>query len=176
MNIKLSIRNGFTLCGLIVGCSLLVVGVVVVCSLVRCIKDLQAHPRRIDGLDEKYPGYQTNSAAPWPEQFTPITWYNVPPPEGEVYESIKIDCGFYVNRSLDMKHWEPVLLWLDDSSTSLASPSPYWNVPEIHGFESITIDEVTYQMKQDFSGIDIQPSAAFYATNKACFWGVSPWD
>jgi len=177
MKITLNQRNkAFTLCGLIVGCMLLVVGVVVVHSMVRCIKDLQANPRKIPELEEAYPDWQTNSMAPWPEQYAPITRFNLPP-AGDVYERIQIACGFYVNicTNGNMKGWQPVLLWMDDPEVGAVS-NPWWDAPVLTGFDMLEIDGVTYQMKQDFSGIDIQPSPAFKAANRIAFWGVSGWD
>lgn len=175
---KITIKHGssaFTLCGLIVGIMLIVVGVIMVELLVRACK---IPPRQLPKeVEEQYPDYQTNSAnnPPWPDQYNPITRYFTPPPENNgIYEKVTIASAFYVDMSFDTINWEPVLLWEDDPE--VGAVSDWWGVPELIGFQVMELDGVTYQMKLDFSGIDINPSPSFKTNHPCAFWRVRAYD
>lgn len=170
-------RSGLTLGGLIMGIMLLIVGFTVVMLLVRLAK---IKPRELpedieEVLEEEYPGYTSNyQAKAWPVHFVPAALDLVTAePNVPIYEKVLIDNDFLVQKCIDgtLTNWLTEFHWMiDGMSINWLAEGGGADVPQVHGFDKFQKDGITYQMKEDYSGFDIQISPELMATQKVMFW------
>ena len=171
MNIRLSTKpQAFTLCGMIVGVMLLVVGVTVVFLLKRLadIPPRQLPPEAEDALNREYPGWYTNYTM-IPTHYVPSALDMITPePNVPIYEKVLLANSFFVEICKDgsMQNWETQFMWIIGNMSVAVPP----DCDVVYGSASYDKDGVHYKMKKDFSGIDVDPSPEFMSTNKMAFW------
>jgi len=178
MRIRLNPNRGrlaLTLGGLIVGIMLLIVGFAVVFLLLRLAK---IKPRELpddvqEEMEREYPGYETNhSAQAWPVHYVPAALDLVTPePNAPIYEKVLIDNDFLVQKCIDgtLTNWLTEFHWII-SGYSFDMAEDENGVPWVSGFAAFTNEGVSYRMKEDYSGFDIQVAPEVMATNRAMFW------
>ena len=173
MKIRINHNRAFTLCGVIVGIFLIIMGVLVICLLRRCT---QIQPRELPDdavgeLDERYPGWETNNnSRPWPTKFVPSALdISTPDPSSVVYEKVFLDNDFLVQISKDgsLTNWATVFHWIIGGSFGECDAQ---GVPWVYGFRTFKTNGISYTMNRDYSGFDIKVDPEVMATNRMMFW------
>jgi hypothetical protein len=166
-------QEALTLVGLIVGIMLIIVGCTVVFLLMRLAK---VKPRELPDpeADEwMQQEYGTNwQSRDWPVQFVPEALSLITPaPSGDVYEKVFIDNDFLVQKCIDgtLTNWWTEFHWIIGGSGFGGSLDDQ-GIPWVFGFAEFESEGVTYRMKDDYSGFDIQVAPEVMATNQAMFW------
>jgi len=171
-------QQAFSLCGFITGVMLLVVGVIVVVLLIRACKipPRKLPPEAEDAMNRDYPGYYTNiTMQTWPVHFVPWSIDLITPePQAPIYEKVILADAFFVQVCKDgtFQNWETQFLWVI-GDMSAATPL---DCDVVYGSMPYDKDGVSYKMKKDFSGIDVDPSPDYMATNKVAFWKTTAYD
>lgn len=172
-------RMGLSLGGVIMGILLIIVGIIVVSLLVRLAK---LQPRQLpevaeDELDQEYPGWGTNySAQGWPVKYIPQCLDIITPdPTGPIYEKVFLANDFIVEKCTDgtLTNWVAQFHWIVAGSMGLTSTDEN-GLAWVSGFNTYSNDGVSYQMKPDYSGFDIQIDPALIATQQSMFWRSVP--
>ena len=169
-------KGGLTLCGLIVGIMLIIVGLTVIFLLFRLAKIKPRElpdPEAEDFMEQEYPGYETNhQARNWPVQYVPSALTIVTAaPDAPLYEKVIIGNDFLVQKCIDgtLTNWVNEFHWVIGGSSFSPTPDDQ-GVPWVTGFSEFQNEGVTYRMKDDYSGFDIQVAPEVMATNQAMFW------
>lgn len=167
-------RRALTLVGLIVGIMLIIVGVAVVILLMLFAK---LEPRELPDPDAEefmQEEYGTNyHAREWPVHFVPMALDLVTPePNAWVYEKVFLANDFLVEKCMDgtLTNWVTQFHWI--VAGSMLTGTDENGVPWVGGFQVYSNEGVTYQMKKDYSGFDIDIDPEVMANHKSMFWRV----
>lgn len=159
------------------GIMIICVGALVVILLMRLAKIKPRElPDDIQTEMEEYSGYETNlEARAWPVHYVPAALDLVTAePDAPLYEKVLIDNDFLVQKCIDgtLTNWITEFHWVIGGS-SLTSDIDGGGVPWVMGFDEFEREGVTYRMKKDYSGFDIDLAPGVMETNQAMFWRVS---
>jgi hypothetical protein len=168
-------RSALTLVGLIVGCMIIIAGVAVVFLLMRLAK---LEPRELpDPEAEEFmqQEYGTNYLSrDWPVHYVPMALDLVTPePNVPVYEKVFLANDFIVEKCMDgtLTNWVTQFHWI--VSGSMLTGTDENGIPWVGGFQVYSNEGITYQMKKDCSGFDIDIDPEVMATHKSMFWKVT---
>ena len=169
-------RRGLTLGGLIIGIMLIIVGSVVVFLLLRlCKLKPRELPSEAQQEMEEYSGYESNFASrTWPVHFVPAALDLVTAePDAPLYEKVLIDNDFLVQKCIDgtLTNWITEFHWIiGGGSVTWLKEDGGADVPQVHGFDKFENEGIIYNMKDDYSGFDIQIDPEVMAAHKSMFW------